>query len=106
MLAALDVVEILETNGSYTNLSPYGEPQLGRRGLYRSSGGAVESPDDERALLWVLNLSDGDASLLDIAARSGLSYAVILRAAKRLEQAGLLAAAASRNRAMPDLAPR
>jgi len=106
VLAALDVVEILETNGRYTNLSPYGEPQLGRRGLYRSSGGAVESPDDERALLWVLNLSDGDASLLDIAARSGLSYAVILRAAKRLEQAGLLLAAASRNRATPDLAPR
>ena len=106
VLAALDVVEILETNGSYTNLNPYGEPQLGRRGLYRSSGGAVESPDDERALLWVLNLSDGDASLLDVAARSGLSYAVILRAAKRLERAGLLAAAASRNRATPDLAPR
>ncbi len=49
-----------------------------------------ESPDDERALLWVLNLSDGRASLLDIAARSGLPYAVILRAAERLEQAGLV----------------
>ena len=72
----------------------------------RKAKGAVESPDDERALLWVLNLSDGDASLLDIAARSGMPYAVILRAAKRLEQAGLLAAAASGNRAMPDLAPR
>ena len=29
------------------------------RGLYRSAGGAVSSPDDERALLWVLNQSDG-----------------------------------------------
>ena len=106
VLAALDVVEIVETNGCFTNLSPYGEPQLGRRGLYRSSGGAVESPDDERALLWVLNLSDGGASLLDIAARSGLPYAVILRAAKRLEQAGLVAVAAPRSQAMPDLAPR
>ena len=55
-----------------TNLSPYGEPQLGRRGLYRSAGGAVATPDDERALLWVLNQSDGGASLLDIAQRSGL----------------------------------
>ena len=91
----LDVVEVLETNRTCTNLSPYGEPQLGRRGLYRSSGGAVESPDDERALLWVLNLSDGRASLLDVAARSGLAYAVILRAAERLEQAGLLAVAGS-----------
>jgi aminopeptidase-like protein len=104
----LDVVEVLETNDTFTNLSPYGEPQLGRRGLYRSSGGAVESPDDERALLWVLNLSDGCASLLDIAARSGLPYAVILRAANRLERAELLATAAdrSRNPATPDLARR
>jgi aminopeptidase-like protein len=51
----------------------------------------VSSPDDERALLWVLNLSDGGASLLDIARRSGLRYTVVRRAAERLEQAGLLA---------------
>jgi aminopeptidase-like protein len=88
--ACLDVIEVLETNRTCVNLSPYGEPQLGRRGLYRSSGGAVSSPDDERALLWVLNLSDGSASLLDVAARSGLPYPVIRRAAQRLEDAGLL----------------
>ena len=106
--ACLDVIEVLETNRTCVNLSPYGEPQLGRRGLYRSSGGAVQSPDDERALLWVLNLSDGSASLLDVAARSGLPYAVIVRAAQRLEQAGLLSDAASeaRNRATLDLAQR
>jgi len=72
------------------NLTPYGEPQLGRRGLYRSAGGAVATPDDERALLWVLNLSDGSSSLLDIATRSGLPYPVIARAAERLERAELL----------------
>ena len=104
----LDVVDVLETNGTFANLSPYGEPQLGRRGLYRSSGGAVQSPDDERALLWVLNLSDGGASLIDIAVRSGLAYAVIRRAAERLAQAGLLAPAdrAPGSPATPDLAPR
>jgi aminopeptidase-like protein len=90
----LDVVDVLETNRTCINLSPYGEPQLGRRGLYRSSGGAVQSPDDERALLWVLNLSDGGASLLDVAARSGLPYPVIVRAAQRLQRAGLLLAPA------------
>ena len=87
----LDLVDVLETNRRVTSLSPYGEPQLGRRGLYRSAGGAVASPDDERALLWVLNLGDGDASLLDVARRSGLRYAVVRRAAERLERAGLLA---------------
>jgi len=87
----VSLVDVLETDARYTNLSPYGEPQLGRRGLYRSAGGAVESPDDERALLWVLNQSDGTASLLDIARTSSLSYAVVRRAAERLEQAELIA---------------
>ena len=100
----LAVVDVLETNRTLVNLSPYGEPQLGRRGLYRSAGGAVATPDDERALLWVLNLSDGGASLLDIAARSGLAYPVIRRAAERLEQAGLLEPA--RDPATRDLARR
>jgi aminopeptidase-like protein len=104
----LDVVDVLETNRTCVNLSPYGEPQLGRRGLYRASGGAVQSPDDERALLWVLNLSDGSASLVEIAARSGLPYTLIVRAANRLEQAGLLTVTASttRNHALRHLAPR
>jgi aminopeptidase-like protein len=86
----LDLVEVLESNRRMTNLSPFGEPQLGRRGLYRSAGGAVATPDDERALLWVLNQSDGRSSLLDIARDSGLGYPVIRRAAERLELAGLL----------------
>jgi aminopeptidase-like protein len=88
----LELVEVLESNRCFTNLSPYGEPQLGRRGLYRSAGGAVATPDDERALLWVLNQSDGSASLLDVAHASGLRYPVVRRAADRLEQAGLLQA--------------
>lgn len=91
--ACLQVVDVLETNRRFTNLSPYGEPQLGKRGLYRSAGGAVATPDDERALLWVLNLSDGNSTLVDVARRSGLGYAVVRRAAERLEQAGLLTTA-------------
>lgn len=91
--ACLQVIDVLESNRRCTNLSPHGEPQLGRRGLYRTAGGAVETPDDERALLWVLNLSDGRSSLLDVARRSGLRYPVVRRAAERLEQAGLLTTA-------------
>ncbi len=100
----LAVIDVLESNRTLVNLSPYGEPQLGRRGLYRSAGGAVSSPDDEKALLWVLNLSDGTASLLDIADRSGIAYPLIRRAAQRLEQADLLAPAHSP--ATPDRAQR
>jgi aminopeptidase-like protein len=87
----LELVDVLESNRRLTNVSPYGEPQLGRRGLYRSAGGAVATPEEERALLWVLNQSDGRSSLLDIARCSGLRYAVIRRAAERLERAGLVA---------------
>jgi aminopeptidase-like protein len=87
----LEIANALETNRRCRNLSPFGEPQLGRRGLYRSAGGAVATPDDERALLWVLNMSDGRSTLLDVARRSGLRYPVVQRAAERLERAGLLA---------------
>ena len=89
----LGLVDVLESNRRYTNLSPCGEPQLGRRGLYRAAGGAVDTPADERALLWVLNQSDGHCDLLDIARASRLTYPVVRRAAERLEDAGLLAAA-------------
>jgi aminopeptidase-like protein len=83
------MVDILESNRRYVNLLPKGEPRLGKRGLYGAMGG--RSPADrERAMLWILNQSDGDASLLDIAQRSGLSYASIQQAADELAGAGLL----------------
>ncbi|MGA9144693.1 MAG: DUF4910 domain-containing protein [Candidatus Acidiferrales bacterium] len=85
------IVDVLENNRSYRNLNPYCEPQLGKRDLYRSTGG--ESIGSEiNARLWVLNFSDGEHSLLDIAIRSGLPFAAIHDAAKLLLQSGLLSA--------------
>jgi aminopeptidase-like protein len=89
----LDVIDVLETDRTLVNRSPFGEPQLGRRGLFRTAGGAVTTPAGERALLWVLNQSDGEASLVDIAVRSGIHYSEIRRAAERLEEVELLAPA-------------
>ena len=88
--AALAIVDVLESDRTFRNLSPKGEPQLGRRGLYRSVGGP-EPGVEQLATLWVLNQSDGTRSLLDIAERSGLPYEAIRAAAERLEAAGLLA---------------
>ena len=88
--ACLAMLDALETNRRCINLFPYGEPQLGRRGLYRAAGGAVARGEDEQALLWVLNQSDGSRTLLDIARRSGLAYATVRHAADRLEDAGLV----------------
>ncbi|HEV2779872.1 MAG TPA: DUF4910 domain-containing protein [Actinophytocola sp.] len=85
-----EVVGVLEGNRHYVNLSPYGEPQLGKRGLYESLGGRSDTKQAQLAMLWVLNLSDGDHSLLDIAERSGLPFAAVAAAADALHDADLL----------------
>ena len=87
--ACREIVEVLEGNGRYRNLQPRGEPQLGRRELYRDTGGE-RLPDFESALLWVLSLSDGEHSLLEVAERSGLAFAAIRQAADALLDADLL----------------
>lgn len=85
------VLDVLEHNRRFCNQNPYCEPQLGRRNLYRSTGGDAVGTEIS-ARLWVLNFSDGSHSLLDIAERSGLPFAAIHDAAKLLHDAGLLAA--------------
>ncbi len=89
LAACRAIVRVLETDRTYRNLQPMGEPQLGRRGLYRSLGGDG-GKDAELALLWVLNLSDGSVCLTDIAARSGLPFGTVADAAERLYEADLL----------------
>ncbi|GAA0952475.1 DUF4910 domain-containing protein [Nonomuraea longicatena] len=84
------VVEILEGNRTYLNLSPYGEPHLGRRGLYGSLGGRSDTQETQLAMLWVLNLSDGEHSLLDIAERAQLPFTTVAEAAAALHEAGLV----------------
>ncbi|HXH84984.1 MAG TPA: winged helix-turn-helix domain-containing protein, partial [Candidatus Tectomicrobia bacterium] len=88
--ACLAILEALELDRSYLNLSPKGEPQLGRRGLYGDMGGGQRASVDELALLWVLNLSDGRHSLLDVAERSGLDLPRLHAAAAALGKHGLL----------------
>jgi aminopeptidase-like protein len=82
--------QLLEGNHRYINLNPKCEPQLGRRGLYRAVAGNVDQKAAEMAMLWVLNGSDGEHDLLDIAERSGISFDVIRRAADMLQEHGLL----------------
>jgi aminopeptidase-like protein len=83
-------VDRLETREVYRNLSPDCEPQLGRRGLYRTIGGDDAGREQELAMLWVLNFSDGDHSVEDIAERSGLPFDRLREAAADLLAAGLL----------------
>ena len=82
-----NVLEILGMNRRYINLNPKCEPQLGRRGLYPAG------QEERKALMWVLNLSDGTRDLLDISDRAGLDLALVAAAAYDLLEAGLLAPA-------------
>jgi aminopeptidase-like protein len=84
-----EIIDVLEGNVAYRNLSPEGEPQLGRRGLYSALGG-TNIPDLQMALLWVLNLSDGQHSLLDIAERARAPFRSVRAAADLLASHGLL----------------
>jgi aminopeptidase-like protein len=83
------ICRTLDRNVSFENLLPYGEPQLGRRGLYPTLG-AADQAERVQAMMWVLSLSDGEHDLLSIAERSGLSVDQLWPAAMAAEKAGIL----------------
>jgi aminopeptidase-like protein len=86
----LAILDVLERDATFLNLSPKGEPQLGRRGLYRSLAERTGDGSAELAMLWVLNQSDGKHSLLEIAERARMCFNSIANAAAMLAEAQLL----------------
>lgn len=86
-----DTVTLAEKlDEKYLNLNPKCEPQLGKRGLYQSIGSIKEQELGKIAILWILSLSDGSNSLLDISVRSGIKFDVIRQSAKTLHEKELL----------------
>ena len=83
------IIEVLEGDARYRNTQPKCEPQLGKRGLYGSTGG-TQPKQREHAILWLLSLSDTEHSLLDICTKSGIGFDVVRTAADDLLNAGLL----------------
>jgi aminopeptidase-like protein len=84
----VSVLYILGNNSTYINLNPKCEPQLGRRGLYKKNG--QKGMPNIYSMFWVLNLSDGSYSLLDIADRSNFDFVLIKKTADILCENGLL----------------
>ncbi len=82
----LKVFGVLEADATFVSRNPKGEPQLGRRGLYRTVGGRADQGQMEAALLWLMSFADGGHSLLDIASRAGLPFEAVHEAALALEQ--------------------
>jgi aminopeptidase-like protein len=92
LAALVEILDVLERDRTYRSRSPYGEPQLGRRGLYREISVGVPREDEafQRALMWVLSQADGTRSLLDTAERAELPFRLVADAADALLEAELL----------------
>jgi len=86
----IDTIFVIENNKKFLNQNPKCEPNLGKRGLYELIGGDTDKGIDKMALLWVLNLSDGSNTLLDIAERSNMDFKAIKKAADALLDVELL----------------
>lgn len=84
------VIDLLEHNRAYISRNQKCEPQLGKRGLYNAIGGQQGGKEKEYAMLWVLNLSDGQNTLLDITERSGIDFNMLKVTAEILMKHGLL----------------
>lgn len=93
--AIMAILDVVEQDRRYLSLNPKGEPQLGKRGLYRQVAGQAQAQPDELALLWVLAYADGNHSLLDIAEKAALPFTRIKDAADRLRDHGLVMDSAS-----------
>lgn len=90
LFKCMAILSIIEHNGTFINQNPKCEPQLGRRGIYRSYSEQKSGRANEMALLWVLNLSDGSRSLLDIAEKAGVPFDEVKEAADILLKHQLL----------------
>jgi len=66
----LEIIDLIELNQKYINTLPYCEPQLGKRGLYPTLGSQKGTESYVKAMMWILNLSDGENDLIDISLKS------------------------------------
>jgi aminopeptidase-like protein len=85
------IIDILEQDHRPRSLMMFGEPLLGRHGLFARVSQGGPGAASNAALLWTLNLADGNHTLLDIAQRAGLPFAEIASAVRSLRAHGLLA---------------
>ncbi len=84
------ILEIFENDDTLVNQRPFCEPRLGKHGLYESLPQDTNVQQFQHAVQWVLNLSDGQHSLFDIAVRSKLDFSIICKAARELMRCGLV----------------
>lgn len=86
----LDVIELLEKNEKYINKMPHCEPQLGKRGLYPTLGSQKGTEDFVKAMMWILNLSDGENDLITISEKSKIPVKDLFPVVDKLIENGIL----------------
>jgi len=85
------LLDLLDANWMYVRTDGRGEPQLGRRGLYRAIAGQKEAGGaSQMDLLWLLNLADGKHSLLEMAERAGIPFGRLQKAVRLALDAELI----------------
>jgi aminopeptidase-like protein len=93
------VLRSFEYAGEYENQNPYGEPMLSKRELYpevnapqrwNHTEGTVDKKEFLNRLLTVLNYSDGERAMVDIATKYGCAVDELIPVVDTLEQHGLL----------------
>ncbi|MBE1295626.1 DUF4910 domain-containing protein [Phycobacter azelaicus] len=96
-----EMLEVFDYDGvGLRSLAPYGEPQLGRRGLYptmnspmnrgSSRDGATDQRQTLNRLLMTLSLADGTHDLVQIAERIGCGPDALLPIIRELRAQGIL----------------
>ena len=88
----LELLRVLDANLVLRRAEPRGEPQLSRHAIDgRMTPALLDGRDVAReALLWVMNLADGETDLLAIAERGNVPYPAVTDAARVLLDAGIL----------------
>jgi len=96
-----EILQLQELNGYYINTKPYGEPKLGKYGLYpdlnaptnwgASNNKLIDGRQLLNELLMVLNYSDGTQTLLDIVKKQHYKLTDYAGVIKKLKENQLLA---------------
>jgi len=86
----LRVFEALEENRVYRRTHPECEPCLGRRGLYPDLNAQGARDLEIQRRMWILNLADGQNTLIDMAERIGCGLLDLVPSVRVLSEAGLI----------------
>jgi aminopeptidase-like protein len=94
------ILKYIEICGNPVNLKPFGEPQLGTRNLYpnmnshetrsNSEDNYIDGRTQLNRTLLMLNMADGETSLIDIAKKAGCSVDDLIPTLSNLEREELI----------------